>query len=348
MNPRTIASLRQGLAVLAFVVLTAEPCRADEPDRAAIKPAEVLEGVRSFFAKTAQTDGSFRPGIDPAYKGMSDSAYSDLAPVTYAVVLHKTFGWKLPHEAETGKFLLSRQQEDGAFVNVKGTADPKASQARLYNTTQGLVALHALGIRPHHDPQPVLAAILEADYKKFPLYTTSFFPLAYQAYGKPMPREADRKIRALLVQAEDGYVQNHIAATFHAVHYYRLLGPPTPKADAILDRVVRDQKTDGSWLLNPPSWDRHAGFDAVFVLRQLGHQRPDCRKAIDQAAAWALRCQNADGGFGHFPGCTSDADAVYFQVGLLVMAGVLKPVNPLPRDPQLFSWGHLFPLPDKP
>ena len=33
------------------------------------------------------------------------------------------------------------------------------------------------------------------------------------------------------------------------------------------------QKPDGSWLLNPPSWDRHACFDAVFVLHQLGHDR---------------------------------------------------------------------------
>jgi geranylgeranyl transferase type-2 subunit beta len=332
--------------VVALVVLAA-PCPADEKKSAAIQPREVLDGVRDFFAKTAEADGSFRPGIDPECKGMSDSAYSDLAPVTYAVVLHKTFGWKLPHEAETRAFLLSRQQDDGAFVNVKGTADPKAAQARLYNTTQGLVALHALGVKPRHDPRPVLEAILQGDYRKFPLYTTSFFPLAYQAYGKPFPREADRKIRALLVQADDGYVQNHIAATFHAVHYYRLLDQSTPKAEAILKRVVHDQKADGSWLLNPPSWDRHAGFDAVFVLRQLGHGRADCRKAIAKAADWALRCRNADGGFGHFPGCTSDADAVYFQVGLLVMAGILPPVDPLPKEPQLYSWGHLFPLPDR-
>jgi hypothetical protein len=88
-----------------------------------IKPAEVLEGVRGFFKKTALPDGSFRPGIDPAYKGFSDTAYSDLAAVTYAVVLHKTFGWILPEK--TVAFLLARQKEDGAFVNVQGAADPK-------------------------------------------------------------------------------------------------------------------------------------------------------------------------------------------------------------------------------
>jgi WD40 repeat protein len=68
-----------------------------------------------------------------------------------------------------------------------------------------------------------------------------------------------------------------------------------------------------------------------------------CRGAIERAAAWALRCHNPDGGFGHYPGSASDADAVYFQVGTLVMSGLLKPVDPLPPNPHLLSWGHLMP-----
>ena len=55
-----------------------------------------------------------------------------------------------------------------------------------------------------------------------------------------------------------------------------------------------------------------------------------------------------DGGFGHFPGSTSDADANYFQVGTLVMAGFLKPAEPLPKDPHLLSWGHLMPVTQRP
>ena len=146
-------------------------------------------------------------------------------------------------------------------------------------------------------------------------------------------------------QAADGYLHDHVAATFHAAHYYRLIGEPTPKAEAIVARMLRDQKPDGSWLLNLPSRDRHATFDAVFTLRQLGAGRADCRAAIERAARWALTCRNADGGFGHFPGSTSDADAIYFHVGTLVMAGFLKPGDPLPPDPQLLSWGHLMALP---
>jgi geranylgeranyl transferase type-2 subunit beta len=187
--------------------------------------------------------------------------------------------------------------------------------------------------------------VLKEDYKRLPPYMTSFFPLAYLASGKPIPKEADAKIKALMVQETDGYLHEHIAATFHAAHYYRLIGEETPKANAMLKRVLRDQKADGSWMLNPPARDRHATFDAVFVLRQLGGTRDDCAKAIAKAGKWALSCRNVDGGFGHFPGSTSDADANFFHIGTLVMAGRLKPVDPLPKDAKLLGWGHLFPTP---
>jgi prenyltransferase beta subunit len=326
--------------ILPLVLMT---LLADAPAATAVD--DILPGLQRFFQKTARPDGSFRPGVDPDYEGMSDSAFSDLAPVTYAAVLHTTFGWRLPDADKTREFLLSRQQADGAFVNVAGTVDPKSSQARAYNTTMAIVALRALGTKPRHDPLPVFDLVLQADYKDLPAYMTSFFPLAYLASDKPIPPEADRKIRALMVQTEDGYLHEHIASTFHAVHYYRLLGQPTPKADVMLKRVLRDQKPNGSWLLNPPARDRHATFDAVFTLRQLGGDSPECRAAIGRAAKWAASCQNPDGGFGHFPGSTSDMDACYFHIGTLVMAGVLKPVDPPPKDGPLLCWGHLFPVP---
>jgi sugar lactone lactonase YvrE/prenyltransferase beta subunit len=305
---------------------------------------EVLRGLRDFYAKTARDDGSFQPGIDPDYRGMSDSAFSDLAAVTYAVTIHKTFGWKLPHEEKTIEFLLSRQLESGDFVNEAGTVDPTSPQGRVYNTTQALVALHALGVKPRHDPLPVFEEILKQDYKTLPAYSTSFFPLAYLCYGKPIPEQADRAIRALMVPDRDGYLNSHIAATFHSSHYYALVGEPTPMAEQMIARALRDQHRSGSWFLNEPARDRHATFDAVFTLRHEGGERADCQAAIRRAAKWAFSCRNDDGGFGHFPGSTSDADAVYFQVGTLVMAGVLKPADPLPENPHLISWGHLMPL----
>src|SRR5882724_156959 len=236
-----------------LAVALAGPAPGQEPT-----PEVVLKGVRQFFEKTARPDGSFQPGPKPDYAGMSDSAYSDLAPTIYAVVLHKTFGWPLPHEAKTKEFLLARQTKDGEFVNVAGTADPTSAQARAYNTTQALVALHALGLKPRHDPLPVFDVVLKEDYKKMPLYMTSFFPLAYLTQGRTIPPEADKKIRAIMVQAEDGYIGEHVASTFHAVHYYRLVGEKTPKADLIVRRVLKEQHANGGWFINPPARDRHA------------------------------------------------------------------------------------------
>jgi geranylgeranyl transferase type-2 subunit beta len=336
---KTTCCRRSPLAVLVLLLLAGSSWAADP-----IKPEDVLAGLRDFYRKTARDDGSFRPGIDPDYEGMSDSAASDLAPVTYAVVIHKTFGWPLPDEKRTIAFLQRRQQEDGAFVNVAGTNDPRTPSARVYNTTQGLVALHALGVKPRYDPVPVFEQVMKGDYKDLPPYSTSFFPLAYRAAGKLWPREFDRRVRALMVQADDGYLNDHVAATFHAAHYYALMGEPTPRAGAIVKRMLRDQKPDGSWLLNPPARDRHAGFDAVFTLKHLGGDSRECREAIARAKGWALSCRNKDGGFGHFPGSPSDADAIYFQVGTLVMAGYLRPVEPLPADPELLGWGHLLPV----
>src|SRR6516165_5231821 len=104
------------LLSLTIVMSVARLTNADPPAR--VTSDTVLQGLREFYRKTARPDGSFQPGIDPAYRGMSDCAASDLAAVTYAVTIHKTFGWKLPHEAKTTEFLLSRQKENGTFFNV--------------------------------------------------------------------------------------------------------------------------------------------------------------------------------------------------------------------------------------
>jgi hypothetical protein len=334
--------------VLTFALMTGRAAAEDgtqaAPKRNEPTAAEVLAGLQKFYQATARPDGSFQPGIDPNYRGMSDSAYSDLAAVTYAVTVSKTFGWKLPREQQTGEFLLSRQKPNGDFFNVAGTVDPDSPEGRTYNTTQGLVALHALGLKPRHDPLPVFEAILREDYKQLPAYSTSFFPLAYLCVGRPIPEKADQGIRALMVQDETGYTNDHVAATFHASHYYRLVGEDTPRSQEMVARILRDQQADGSWLRNMPARDRHATFDAVFTLAHEGQNSAECKAAIQRAAGWALACRNDDGGFGHYPGSTSDADANYFQVGTLVMAGVLKPAEPLPQHPELFSWGHLMPV----
>src|ERR1700730_8507657 len=94
--------------LILALVLSLSPTPAAEEPPAKVTPQEVLDGLKSFWEKPAREDRLFQPGLDPDYKGMSDSALSDMAPLTYAVTLHKTFGWKLPHEDKTRAILLAR------------------------------------------------------------------------------------------------------------------------------------------------------------------------------------------------------------------------------------------------
>jgi geranylgeranyl transferase type-2 subunit beta len=187
------------------------------------------------------------------------------------------------------------------------------------------------------------------EFKKLPLYTTSFFPLFFSACGVKMPDAMDRILSDYInrEQKDDGYLQDHVAATFHAAHYFRLTGRPVPKASAMVDRVLHDQKNDGSWHLHEPDWDVHACFDALFILRQAGDPRdPRISEAYKKANKWILECRKSDGGFTHFPEETySDMDAVYFHAGALVETGYLKKMNNLIHE-EILGWGHAMD-PDK-
>ncbi len=305
---------------------------------------QVLEGVQDFLRKVANPDGSFRPGTDPDYPGNSDTAASGIAAPAYATILSATFGWKLPHEDKTLEFIRASQKPDGAFYSVTGHFDPETPLARLYNTLQSLVILHLLGAKPKYDPMPVVDFFFSgSEFKNIPLYTTSFFPLFFLALGKKMPAHIDQKMRQYLMdeQQEDGYLRDHVASTFHAAHYYRLTGRPTPRTEQMIDRVLSDQKEDGSWSIKEPDWDVHACFDAMFILRQLGTPGDlRIKKASEKATSWILTCRKPDGGFAHYPERKiSDVDALYFHVGGLVETGFLQ-VAPGLKDEEMLGWGH--------
>lgn len=230
-------------------------------------------------------------------------------------------GWRLPNPHRSAAFVQRHQQADGSFINLAGKMDPKSDLAVLYNTVQGVVALRALGRRPRIDPTGVTDRFFAGEtFARLPWYTTSFFPLIYAALDQPFPPRYDQLLRAYLIkgQSEDGYVGDHVAATFHMAHYFRLIGQPTPKASQMVARVLREQKPDGGWNIKAPDWDVHACFDAVFILRQLGGESPQVRSSMQRAADWVLSCRNPDGGFGHYPNWHSDMDAVYFQFGTLI------------------------------
>jgi hypothetical protein len=329
-------------AALSTVAMAARRVDASEPPRREDDP-----GARAFefLLRCRRDDGGLAPSPDPAYAGESDTKLSDLAAVTYAAVLARTLGRELPHPGRSVEFVRRHQRPDGRFDNLAGEMDQKSDLAVLYNTTQGVVALRALGAKPKADPRPVLARFFDGGaYAKLPWYTTSFFPLLYAALGEPFPEDQRRALSEHLErsQAADGYVGDHVAAAFHMAHFYRLIGRPTPKADRMVARVLRDQKPTGGWDIKEPDWDVHAAFDAVFILRQLGGDAPEVRRAIAKAADWCLGCRNADGGFGHFPGRHSDMDAVYFQLGTLIQAGRVPGVDRSlgDADRRVLGWGH--------
>src|SRR4051812_40531367 len=192
-----------------------------------------------FIVRCHRPDGGYAPSPDPNYAGTSDTGFSDLAAVTYATVLARTMGWELPDPKRSVEFIARHQQADGRFVNLAGKHDPKSDLGVLYNTTQGVVALRALGARPGVDPLPVVGRMLEGEgYRKLPWYTTSFFPLVCAALDKPFPDDWRRKLSGYMEenQAADGYLGDHVAATFHMAHFYRLIGQPTPKADKMVAR----------------------------------------------------------------------------------------------------------------
>lgn len=303
----------------------------------------VREDAFAFLQKCARKDGGYNPSPDPAYHGSSDTAESDLAAVTYAAVLAKSFQRKLPAGARSAEFIQSHQQPDGIFANREGNLDPKDDLAILYNTVQGAVGLRALGEKPRINPVNALDRFFEnGRFRKLPWYTMSFYPLFYAALGANFPDHHREAIESWLKshQASDGYLGDHVASTFHLVHFFRLIGQPAPRSGAIVVRVVKDQRPNGGWHLKPPDWDVHACFDAVFILRQIGGNTAPCRAAISRGADWALTCRTADGGFSHYPGEHSDVDAVYFQLGTLIQAGRIPGADFNLPDAETLGWGH--------
>jgi hypothetical protein len=161
------------MAGVALGTLRASPASASDP-------AELADETLAFIRRCAREDGGYAPSPDPQYQGNSDTGLSDLAVVTYAAVLAKTMGWRLPHEDKSIQFIHFHQQKDGPFANLAGRMDSRSNLAVLYNTVQGVVALRALVQAPKNDPAPVMDRFFVNEaFKKLPWYTTSFFPLFY-------------------------------------------------------------------------------------------------------------------------------------------------------------------------
>src|SRR4051794_34121187 len=67
--------------------------------------AKLAQETFEFILRCRRDDGSYAASPDPGYAGESDTKLSDLAAVTYAAVLAKTMGWKLPEPMRSVQFI---------------------------------------------------------------------------------------------------------------------------------------------------------------------------------------------------------------------------------------------------
>lgn len=334
--------LKAGFAAGGMVLVGLRRSVGEDASSSVTNYSQVKNETFQFIVRCHREDGGYWPSPDPKYRGFADTAVSDLAAVTYAATLAKSEGWDLPDKERSAEFVQRHQRPDGVFVNLAGSYDPNSDEAIQYNTVQGVVALRALGKKPKVDPVHVMDRFFQEDrYKKLPIFRASFFPLFYAALGVPFPRAYKLTLKHWLMenQGPDGFVLHQVPSTFHLVHFFRLIGEPTPKGASIVQEILREQQPDGGWVLPGTPW-AHACFDAVFVLRQIGGESAACRTTIGKAANWALSCQNKDGGFGALPGWHSDMDAVYFKFGTLIQAGRIPGTNFNLPDAETLSWGH--------
>ena len=181
------------VAVLALL-LCGRPCDPRGP-APAVTLREVLDGLQAFYRKTVMPDGSFRPGVDPDYRGMADMPSATWRRSPTPSFCTKRSAGTCPTNRRPRRTSWPARRRTAPFSRPRHRR-PGGAATRVYNTTQELVALHALGVKPKYDPLPVFEQALDGDRKKLPLYTTSFFPLAYACLGKPFPAEQDRKVRA--------------------------------------------------------------------------------------------------------------------------------------------------------
>ena len=89
----------QGAAGMVSAALTGAigSGQAVAPPRAKRADHRLEDETFAFIERCRREDGGYAPSPDAAYAGNSDTKFSDLAAVTYAAVLAKTVGRKLPH-----------------------------------------------------------------------------------------------------------------------------------------------------------------------------------------------------------------------------------------------------------
>ena len=144
LNRRTF--IAQSALIAGGVSLGLYSCKDNNPD--------LLQGVQDFLHHVANEDGSFRPGIDPDYKGTSDTGLSGIAAPAYATIISSTFGWSLPYPDKTREFFFSCQKPDGGFTHFPDETISDVDS--LYFHVGGLVETGILKISKNLNKEEIL------------------------------------------------------------------------------------------------------------------------------------------------------------------------------------------------
>lgn len=316
---------------------------------------EKINRIKNYLLSLAKDDGSFCASLKKDYRGIADSAVSDLAATVYISELALTMGFKLPYPGKTVEYIQERQRPEGNFHPIEdyGLDEFAQSGHSFYNTCMGVRGLRVFDRTPQYDPRPFLEKTIREKFNTpgfAPPYAPCMTANCYAALNDKMPEDCEEKLAAFLIDKQDpetgwfmqpggktaGYpFERNNPFTFHACRFFHLVGRDIPMSGKIFEKFLEVQEADGSWKLGYV----HGTFDASVALRILGKRTDLYREAVMRGAQWALTCQQDDGGFNHFGDeRPAEVDACYFQISTLVMAGLIP--TTLTTGNRWIGWGH--------
>ncbi|NOY83064.1 MAG: hypothetical protein GXP31_18855 [Kiritimatiellaeota bacterium] len=315
-----------------------------------LSPEDIRRMIDYLLALQGK-DGTWRASTRGGYLGISDCLYNDTSAAAYVAELLLTLGIEHPNRTQTIEFINARQTLEGYYRPLDARCAPRWYPA--HSTWKSLRGLRALGGKPRYDPLPFLRKHgLELRFDD-PAHCYSYAPDmvagCYDLLDEPIPADVAAHLTALYASRRDSLTGWFIQTTpypfslmnpmtFHAMRTYKYTGRPLPEADLILEWFMRMQEKDGGWT----GGGVHGTFNAGVVIRTLSDNSEQYKKALRRAGEWILdSCWNKDGGFNHLgDGKPSEADACYFHIATLVMAGMIP--TPLTPACRWIGVGHMW------
>ena len=228
-GPTTSHPMRLYCAIVCLSLFSGTLCHAAELQTSTLTPSQVLDGLRTFYKKSARPDGSFQPGVDPDISACRIRPTAIWPPVTYAVV-SQNLRLEIAVRGRDGTVSAFPPAAERRLFQCRGNGRSGSPRRAGVQYDAGCGRTSRPGRAPRHNPLPVFEEILKQDYQTLPAYSTSFFPLAYLCV-----RQADSPRGRPPHSGDDDPGGRRIFARPHRGDVsrrplFRLVGEPTPKA----------------------------------------------------------------------------------------------------------------------